>query len=208
MTTAFRVLEYMLIVIEGIDGSGKTTQARLLFERIVQIGCKVALLAEPTARVYGKMVREKIRSGKYSPTELYELLLMDRKLNAESIRRLLELGYVVILDRYYISTIAYQGAQGIPMDRILKDNLNFPQPDVIIILDVDPDVALGRLKKKDTFENREFLERVRAIYLRIPEILKDMGSKIKIIDASCDPQKINEEIWSSLKDLIESRCRA
>ncbi|MCR8433097.1 MAG: dTMP kinase [Crenarchaeota archaeon] len=195
----------MIIVIEGIDGSGKTTQARLLFERIARAGCKVALLIEPTVGVYGKIIRDKIKSGNYSPMELYELFLRDRKLNARNIRKLLDLGYIVILDRYYISTIAYQGAQGIPISRILMDHSEFPIPDVVIILDVDPETALKRLKRKDTFENKEFLEQVRTIYLRMPEILRELKIEIRIINANRDPEIISEDMWNIVRNLIKCR---
>jgi len=192
----------LFIVIEGIDGSGKTTQAKMLFKKLIRRGYRVALLAEPTGSVYGRKIREKLREGNYTAEELYELFVKDRMLNAKNIQSLLRWGYIVILDRYYISTIAYQGAQGIPIDRILNDHKNLPQPDIIIILDIDPVTALGRLKKKDTFETREFLERVREIYLRIPEILKNFDGQIEVINADRDPEAVGEDIWKMVRDRI------
>ena len=192
----------LFIVIEGIDGSGKTTQAKMLFKKLIRRGYRVALLAEPTGSVYGRKIREKLREGNYTAEELYELFVKDRMLNAKNIQSLLRWGYIVILDRYYISTIAYQGAQGIPIDRILNDHKNLPQPDIIIILDIDPVTALGRLKNKDTFETREFLERVREIYLRIPEILKNFDGQIEVINADRDPEAVGEDIWKMVRDRI------
>ena len=183
-----------LIVIEGIDGSGKTTQAKLLFKKLVRRNYRVALLAEPTNSLYGIEIRKKLMTGNYTAEELYQLFVKDRILNANRIRKLMKLGYVVILDRYYMSTIAYQGAQGIPIDKILRDHINVPKPDIIIILDIDPRKALNRLKRKDTFEKIDFLERVRKIYLEIPKILSRYGITIKIIDADRDPEKISREI--------------
>lgn len=196
----------MLIVIEGIDGSGKSTQAKILFDRLSKMSCKVALLAEPTNSIYGIKIREKLASGEYTAEELYELFVKDRELNAANIRRLLSRGYIVILDRYYISTIAYQGAQGIPIERILRDHKNFPQPDIVIILDIDPGKALNRLKKKkDTFETQRFLEKVRAIYLEVPRILAHLNSLIKVVDADRNPIEVSEEIWEIVREKIHCR---
>jgi len=196
----------MLIVIEGIDGSGKSTQAKILFDKLSKMGCKVALLAEPTNSIYGIKIREKLASGEYTAEELYELFVKDRELNAANIRRLLSRGYIVILDRYYISTIAYQGAQGIPIERILRDHKNFPQPDIVIILDIDPGKALNRLKKKkDTFETQRFLEKVRAIYLEVPRILVHLNSLIKVVDADRNPIEVSEEIWEIVRGKIHCR---
>lgn len=187
----------MLIVIEGIDGSGKTTQATLLYDALKRRGYKVMLLSEPTESIYGEKIRQKLRDGDYTPNELYELFVKDRKHHAKKIESLLNSNTIIIMDRYYISTIAYQGAQGIPISRILNDHENMPQPDIIIILDVDPETALKRLgRKKDTFERKHFLEEVRARYLKIPSILRTVlpTSKVFIIDANRPIESIHREI--------------
>jgi len=184
----------MLIVIEGIDGSGKTTQAKLLYEALKDRGYKVALLYEPTDSKYGLLIREKLKTGDYTPLELYELFLKDREINAVRIRKLMSENMIVILDRYYISTIAYQGAQGIPISKIIRDHAKMPRPDIIFILDMEPEYALMRIGSRDTFEKVDFLRRVRDLYLRVPEILEDICSDIYIIDAMGRPEQIHEEI--------------
>ncbi len=193
----------MLIVFEGIDGSGKSTQVKMLEESLRSRGLKVRVLFEPSDSIYGKEIRKRLNSGEYTPLDLYCLFVKDREISAKKIKRLLDDGYVVVMDRYYISTIAYQGAQGIPIDRIVEDHKKFPQPNMIIILDIDPVVALSRLKAKDSFENIKFLKNVRKIYLDIPHILKIPCCRIMIINAEKDPEKIHMEILSAVLDYIE-----
>ena len=187
----------MLIVIEGIDGSGKTTQSKLLYEALRKLGYKAILVSEPSDSIYGAKIRQKLRDGNYTPNELYDLFLKDRKNHIEDIKSFLKSSYIVIMDRYYISTIAYQGAQGIPIDKIIKDHKDFPQPDILIILDINPKVALNRLgKSTDTFEKRSFLEHVRDIYLKIPELLKDIfpSNRVFIVNADRPLEQVHNEI--------------
>ena len=191
----------MLIVIEGIDGSGKTTQAKMLHDELVERGFDVVLLYEPTSSKYGSLIREKLRNGKYTPSELYRLFLKDRELHAGKIRRYLAEGKIVILDRYYMSTIAYQGAQGIPIDRIIRDHMQMPTPDIVVILDVDPEVALSRIKAKDSFERLDFLQKVRSIYLKMRELLVNV-CHIFVVDANRPPEIVHKEILSIVLDRI------
>ena len=192
----------MLIVVEGIDGSGKSTQARMLYEALLERGYKVSLIYEPTDSEYGEAIRQKLKSGDYTPLELYELFLKDRELNAKRILDLMNKGTIVIMDRYFISTIAYQGAQGIPIDKIVDDHKEMPRPDIIFILDIPPKVALTRIRPRDTFEVLNFLEDVRKIYLRIPEILEAFHCDIYIIDATKTPQEIHREILSRVLEKL------
>lgn len=197
----------MLIVFEGIDGSGKSTQVKLLKEALEKRNIKVRVLSEPSDSIYGKEVRRKLSSGEYTPLELYHLFVKDREISAKKIKSLLKDGYIVIMDRYYISTIAYQGAQGISITKIIRDHKKFPQPNLIFILDIDPYIALSRLKAKDSFENIEFLKEVRRIYLSIPRILKIPCCKIMIINAEKNPEKIHIEILEVVLDYLRKRRR-
>ncbi len=194
----------MLVVMEGIDGSGKTTQAKMLNGALARRGYKTVLLYEPTDSIYGNAIRQKLKSGNYTPEELYGLFLRDRSLNSKKIKMFLEEGYIVILDRYYISTIAYQGAQGISIERIINDHKNMPQPNLVFILDIKPEAALARLETKDTFEVLEFLNTVREIYLRIPSILNIPCCDVYIIDASKSPDEIHAEILGYVLRKISS----
>ncbi len=184
----------MLVVFEGIDGSGKTTQARMLYRALRRMKYEVTLMREPTDSELGRKIKALLRTRKYTVEELYSLFLADRKSHADTIRRLLERGYIVILDRYYISTIAYQGAQGIPVTRILNDHKDLPKPDIVFLLDIDPEKALSRLNSRDAFENIEFLRRVRKMYLEAGKILSRLGYRIEIIDADRPPREIHQKI--------------
>ena len=163
----------LFIVIEGIDGTGKSTQASRLGEWFRAQGREVVVSREPTAGPWGKKVRESAASGRLSPEEELEYFLNDRRQHVkELIAPSLAAGKVVILDRYYFSTMAYQGARGFDPSEIRRQNEAFaPVPDRLLILDLDVDSALERIGARgDTaneFEKRENLERCQEIFLSL-----------------------------------------
>ena len=165
----------IFIVIEGIDGTGKSTQARKLSEWFVSQGREVVLSREPTDGPWGKKLRESAASGRLSPKDELDYFLKDRRQHVdESITPSLAAGKVVILDRYYFSTMAYQGARGFDPTEIRQLNEAFaPIPDLLIILDLDVDTALSRIGSRgdsaNEFEKRESLERCREIFLSLKE---------------------------------------
>lgn len=175
----------LLIVLEGIDGTGKSTQAKRLGAWFEAQGREVVLSREPTDGPWGRKLRESAATGRLSPGDELEYFLKDRRQHVEDlIRPALEEGKVVILDRYYFSTMAYQGARGFDPAEIRRRNEEFaPQPDLLVILDLDEDVALGRIGARgDTaneFEKREALQRCREIFLS----LKD-ESFARVIDSA------------------------
>jgi dTMP kinase len=163
----------LFIVIEGIDGTGKSTQASRLGEWFRTQGREVVVSREPTAGPWGKKVRESAASGRLSPEEELEYFLNDRRQHVEElIAPSLAAGKVVILDRYYFSTMAYQGARGFDPSEIRRQNEAFaPVPDRLLILDLDVDSALERIGARgDTaneFEKRENLVRCQEIFLSL-----------------------------------------
>ena len=163
----------LFIVIEGIDGTGKSTQASRLGEWFRAQGREVVVSREPTAGPWGKKVRESAASGRLSPEEELEYFLNDRRQHVEElIAPSLAAGKVVILDRYYFSTMAYQGARGFDPSEIRRQNEAFaPVPDRLLILDLDVDSALERIGARgDTaneFEKRDNLERCQEIFLSL-----------------------------------------
>ncbi len=163
----------LFIVIEGIDGTGKSTQASRLGEWFRAQGREVVVSREPTAGPWGKKVRESAASGRLSPEEELEYFLNDRRQHVEElIAPSLAAGKVVILDRYYFSTMAYQGARGFDPSEIRRQNEAFaPVPDRLLILDLDVDSALERIGARgDTaneFEKRENLVRCQEIFLSL-----------------------------------------
>ena len=163
----------LFIVIEGIDGTGKSTQSKRLAEWFRSRGRAVVLSREPTDGPWGKKLRESATTGRLSAEEELECFLNDRREHVEmSIKPALAEGKVVILDRYYFSTMAYQGARGFDPAEIRRRNEAFaPQPDLLLILDLSVESAHGRIGARgDTaneFEQRDTLTRCREIFLSL-----------------------------------------
>lgn len=163
----------MFIVIEGIDGTGKSTQAQQLAAWLREQGREVIVDYEPTLGVHGRKLRDSFVNGRLAPEEELELFLADRREHVEQvIAPALAEDKTVILDRYYFSNMAYQGAIGFDPAEIRRRNEAFaPVPDLLFILDLDVDTALSRIGGRgDTaneFEKRENLERCREIFLSL-----------------------------------------
>lgn len=162
-----------LIVLEGIDGTGKSTQARRLADLLRQRGATVLLDHEPTNGPWGQQLRASALTGRLSAAAELELFIQDRQQHvAEVISPALAAGHVVILDRYYFSNMAYQGAQGMDPEAIRCANESFaPVPDLLLLLDLPVDTALQRIHRRDShanlFESRDNLQRCRDIFLRL-----------------------------------------
>ncbi len=160
-----------LVAVEGIDGAGKTTVSALLAQYCGERGLACTYSKEPTSLRFGRQLRESARSGRLGSAEELELFLNDRKDHASrSLRPALEFGAIVILDRYYWSTAAYQGARGIDPAEILAANeAHVPRPDLVVLLDVPPGAGLDRVKVRgdipNEFEKAQALARAREIFL-------------------------------------------
>lgn len=192
----------LLVVLEGIDGSGKSTQARLLAERLRDSsGREVLLEREPTDGPWGRKARESASTGRLAPREELELFLRDRQQHVEEvIEPALTRGAIVVLDRYYFSTMAYQGARGFDPTAIREENESFaPKPDLLIIPDVDLDTSLARIGSRgdiaNEFEQRDSLQRCREIFLSLRD-----EPFTRIVDASHDTI---EEIASKIYALVD-----
>lgn len=185
----------LLIVIEGIDGAGKTTQAKALVRRLRRRGIACRYLREPTRGRWGREIkRMALRAGSLTPEEELQLFLKDRRENvARNIEPALREGRIVVLDRYYLSTIAYQGAKGIDPDRIRKLHEKFaPRPDLVFILDLGSEAGLARIAGRKTrdalFERASYLGRVRRIFRSMT------GPGVVRVDARRAPAEIASEI--------------
>lgn len=160
-----------LIVFEGIDGTGKSTQIQLLARYLRGIGLEVVTDFEPTRGEWGMKVRNAAASGtRLSLEEEINCLLQDRR---EHVRTLIEpalaAGKWVLLDRYYLSMMAYQGASGVNVEEIREMNEAFaPMPDAAFWLDIPVEMSLERMNARgngqDAFENEPFLMEVARMY--------------------------------------------
>ena len=195
-----------LIALEGIDGAGKSTQARRLAQALRERGWGVLLTREPTDGPAGKRIREAAQGERLSAEEELALFVEDRREHVkEEIAPALARGDVVILDRYYLSTAAYQGARGLPVDDIVALNESFaPIPDRVVLVDVDPSASLGRVARRgaaDAFEREEDLRHCREIFLSLAE----GRPMVKIFDGSKAEDELFAEILADTLGLLGAR---
>ena len=194
-------MSLVLINLEGIDGCGKSTQSQFLMDKFESDNEKIVLLKEPTNGKYGQKLWEML-SGKIEATteEILELFVLDRKEHVnQKIKPALDEGKIVLMDRYYYSTMAYQAAAGIDVNRIRKDNEFAPKPDIVLIFDLPAVLAIKRVRNHsvaDVFEKEEYLERVRKAYLNL-----EGDSLVRIIDATRTPEKIFDEVWKLVSEV-------
>jgi dTMP kinase len=161
-----------LIVFEGLDGSGKSTQLPLLAERLAASGREVVRTREPYDCEPGRQIRALAqRHVPVAPEEELALFLAQRRLHVrEVVAPALARGGLVLSDRYFLSTVAYQGARGLDPERLLAANeAEFPLPDLALLLVLAPAAGLARVAARGApaepaFEQVEFLERVRGIF--------------------------------------------
>ncbi|MFX1514466.1 MAG: dTMP kinase [Promethearchaeota archaeon] len=193
-----------LIVFEGIDGSGKSTQIQLLAERLNKENFKTVIFHEPTKGKWGKKIRELVKHSRDCHDEL-RWFIEDRKEDIKlNIKPAMKNNMIVILHRYYYSNIVYQGTMGeIDPGYIMELNYFAPRPNLCFILDCDPNDAYNRIEnsrkgKTDYFEKIDNLHRVREMYL---EFFKDY-SEIKIIPQLKNPENIHEQIWDIVREEI------
>jgi dTMP kinase len=166
----------IFIVFEGIDGSGKTTLSEMLFEHFKKNDIPAVLDHEPTDGQWGNRIRIMLQQDGANADELLELFLNDREDDVNGIiQPALDNGKAIILDRYYFSNAAYQGAMGISPVSIIQENRKkkFPKPDRIYFIDINPELALKRINSRNNqmeiFEKAEFLKKVREIYIKIAD---------------------------------------
>jgi dTMP kinase len=190
------------IVFEGIDGAGKSTQAKLLARRLADLGIPVLLTAEPSDGPVGQIIRS--LTTRLEAEEEARLFTEDRRNHVERvILPALAEGRTVICDRYVHSSVAYQGARGVDQAAILSAQSPFaPQPDVIFLLEIPADIAIARIGSArrgrfSTFEVREDLEAVDAVYRSITDPV------IRRIDGTISMEGIHSIIMACLKEL---RC--
>jgi len=193
-----------LISVEGIDGTGKTTQVELLREWFVGTGRSAISLKEPTSGRYGSEIARLAATGGLSDVNKeLELFMLDRREDVkEHIEPALKDGKVVIMDRYYQSNMAYQGARGLDPLLIKEENEAFsPKPDLVIVLDIDPKKCMRRVNSRKNvvrhFENEAYLRDVRRIY-------HDIGKEPNavIIETNRPVEQVHKQVVEAVKNKL------
>ncbi len=201
------------IVIEGLDGSGKTTQIRRLADRLRAMGREVFETAEPTASATGGLIRDAL-SG-FTPrtgTEIAALFMADRVAHntnpVNGIRKMLADGRDVISDRYYYSSLAYQGTVSDP-DWVFHINVDCPEirkPDLCVFLDLDDDACLTRMEQgrayREIYENHQALMAIRRRYYEVFERLKERDD-IRVVDAGRPPEEVAEAVFAAVREILD-----
>lgn len=207
MTTSARktIPGGLLIAFEGIDGSGKTTMARRTAAALKAEGYQAQYLCEPTDGPYGRQLRALFTApGPRDVQREFELFLKDRREDvAKNIQPLLDAGGIVCIDRYYISSMVYQGALGLSMDEIRKANEEFaPVPHAILHFSLPVDVALERIRASrsegaNNFEEENNLRTVAGLFdqLDFPQLIT--------IDAVAAEEAVFQQIRAALTPLVK-----
>ncbi len=192
----------IFIVIEGLDGSGKTTQAKFLAKKLEKT-YKVILTAEPSLGKIGSFIREDcLYEDKRLPTEAEALLFAADRIEHmhNEVKPALDDGKIVICDRYIYSSLAYQGNAGLSLDWIKTINARALQPDFSIFIDVAPEKVIERLqRKKSVMETLEIQQRVREVYLKYVE----KGELIRV-DGDNPKDVVAEELYARVSTLLKS----
>jgi dTMP kinase len=191
-----------LVAFEGVDGAGKTTQLRRLAAALRARGHEVVTTKEPTDGPIGRRIRETARTGRLPPEEELGLFLDDRRAHVEeTIRPALARGAYVLVDRYFYSTVAYQGARGLDPADLLRRNLAFaPVPDVVLLLELPVEDGVRRVRGRDGAEN--LFERT--------EDLRACDRVFRALDreeiARIDARGTEDEVHRRCLAAVDARC--
>ena len=198
--------------LEGIDGSGKTTQLKLLAKRLEAAGIPCLTTCEPTGRPIGKLLRQvltgQLQCDSRVVAPLFAADRLDHLLNREEgLCQAVEAGLTVLSDRYYFSSYAYQSVD-LPLEWVIEANRPCAQllrPTATLFIDVPPELALARIaqsrERTELFETRERLARTREQYFKAFELEKDRETVI-LIHGDRDVDAVAGEIWQAVSTLL------
>ncbi len=202
------------IVFEGIDGAGKTTQIELLRKALEERGIPCKITAEPTDLPVGREIRAALGGKiKKTPIEMAKMFAYDRELHNTDpeigVSSMLDDGFTVISDRYYYSSLAYQGAT-LGYDTVAAlnlDNESIRTPDLCVFLDLTPERSLERIGKRgeetEIYENFDYLSKTRAMFFDVFERLKARGESIAVIDAYGSVEEVAVRVLETVLNLYK-----
>ena len=192
------------ICIEGLDGCGKTTQAKLLAKKLKK-SHNTVYTAEPSRGKIGTYIRKSYLYGEKRLSSVLEALLFaaDRIEHVENeVIPALNEGRLVISDRYVYSSLAYQGAAGLSLDWIEKVNEHALQPDLAVFIDVNPETVMSRLKpKKSVMETLDTQKKVREIYLKFVE-----DGRLTRINGDKSEKEVAKEVYEVVMKFLDTIC--
>ncbi len=193
----------LLVAFEGLDQSGKQTQAELLRDRLAAHGRIVQLLSFPDyTTVIGAEIGRALRGERHYPPDVMQLLYVaNRYERKQEIAAARDGGTIVVCDRYLASSVAYGDAQGLDAAWLVTIQRYLPQPDVTILLDIPPDVSARRKRDdRDRYEqDLALLGRVRDSYLR------QAASGWARVDADRDRDAVAADVWTAVAGLVGGR---
>ncbi len=191
----------MLIAFEGIDGSGKTTISTRVNEELLKRGIRSYWTTEPTDGPIGEIIRDVLEGRiKVDHRALALLFAADRMQHVIQLKDLLDKGYTVISDRYLLSSLAYQGCD-LPIEWVREINKWALLPDLVIYLDLDPAIALERVKGKQLFHSLHRLKEIRANYLSLIRE-EEWSHRTILVDASKDVEKVYKTVLNIILEKL------
>ena len=190
-----------LIIFEGLDGSGKTTQCQLLKEKLKNDGHNVVLSKEPTDGKYGTILRKSFDYKRNSAEWELEQMILDRKQHIKDlIKPSLDENKIVIIDRYVFSNMAYQGAAGINPNLILKKNDFAIKPNLTILIDAPVKMCLERLKQRNQHINQ--MEKEKNL-LKVQEIYLNYDFPNKIVFENDSIENLSSKIYNHVVSILK-----
>ncbi len=202
----------LFIVLEGIDGSGSSTQSELLKKYFLAQGEKAVISPEPSSGIIGNLIRQALKKRIFftEDADLFDeqmayLFAADRHdhlyNDVDGVFKLINDGFHVISTRYYFSSLAYNCQTPEEFDFVGKLNHKFPNPDLAIYLDISPEVSLSRIRDrslKEVYETKDKLSKVRKNY---QNIFANYPDNLLIIDGTKDILEISHQIISAIENI-------
>ena len=207
------------ITFEGMEGCGKSTQIRLLAEKLRSLGHEVEVSRSPGGTPVAEKIRTllKVRTPEDDLTPEAELLLFGAchaQMTRHLILPILEKGGILLSDRFFDSTTAYQGyARGLDLEMVLRINrfaCGELEPDVTLVLDIDPELGIERSRKRAALEDDRFDSEKMKFHHDVRNAFLDLAKKnphrFRVIDAAQAPEQVHNQIMEALDDTLANLC--